>query len=121
MPDRNPYGVTLTRQNLEMMERMLPRLPRLLGLGYAPRLFMTELLEPAALARVGLAPLPGHRLLKACFAFALRLGQSFGESEPFAAGLARLALQGMVDVDRHGRVSFSVPFSRLDLQGSAFE
>ena len=121
MPDRNPYGVTLTRHNLAMMESMLPRFPRLPGLGYAPRIFMTELLKPEELARVGFAPLPGHGPLKACLAFALRMGRLFGEREPFAARLARLLLQGMVDVDRHGRVSFSVPFTRLDLHGSAFE
>jgi hypothetical protein len=121
LPDRNPSGVLLTQHNLDMMERMLPRFPRLPGLGWAPRVFMTELLKPEELARVGFAPLPGHGLLKACLALALRLGQLFGEREPFAAQLARLLLQGMVDVDRHGRVSFSIPFTRLDLHGSAFE
>ena len=121
MPDRNPYGVTLTRHNLDMMQRMLPSFPRLPGLGYAPRILMTELLKPEELARVGCAPLPGHGLLKAGLALVLRLGQLFGEREPFAARLARLLLQGMVDVDRHGRVSFSIPFTRLDLNGPAFE
>jgi hypothetical protein len=121
MPDRNPYGVELTRHNLDMMESMLPRFLRLLGFGWAPRILMTELLKPEELARVGFAPLPGHAFLKACLTGGLWLGQLFEEREPFAARLARLLLQGMVDVDRHGRVSFSVPFTRLDLHGPAFE
>jgi ER-bound oxygenase mpaB/B'/Rubber oxygenase, catalytic domain len=62
--DRNRYGVVLARDNLKMMEGLLPRPLRLLGFGYAPRICMTELLTPEELARVGLRPMVGHRLIK---------------------------------------------------------
>ena len=120
-PEQNPAGVALTQQNLDMMEGLLPPLARRLGLGWAPRICMTELMTEEELARVGFTPLPGHRLLKACLTGVLWLGQEAGEREPFAARLARLLLQGMVDVDRRGEVPFSVPFTRLDLRGPAFE
>jgi hypothetical protein len=121
MPAENSYGVLLTQDNLKMMEGLIPRLPRLLGLGYAPRICMTELMAPEELARVGLKPLIGHKPLKAFLGVVLRLGQRAGEHRPFAARLARLLLQGMVDVDRHGEVSFSIPRTRLDLRGPAFD
>lgn len=121
LPDRNRYGVELTRQNLDMMEQLLPPLARRLGLGWAPRICMSELMTAEELARVGATALPGHGLLKACLSAVLWIGQEAGEHEPFAARLARLVLQGMVDVDRRGQVSFSVPFTRLDLRGPAFE
>src|SRR5690606_23461465 len=63
--DRNPYGVLLTRDNLAMMESLLPRTVRLLGGRYAPRICLTELLAPDELSRVGYRPLPGHRVLRA--------------------------------------------------------
>jgi hypothetical protein len=120
MPDRNRYGVVLTHSNLKMMEKLMPRLPRLLGLGCAPRVFMTELLTPVELARVGFTPLKGHRMRKAFLDGTLWLAQLAGERIPVVAWLARLILQGMVDVDRGGEVSFAVPFKRRDLLGQAF-
>jgi hypothetical protein len=121
MPDRNPYGVALTRGNLAMMRGLLPPLARMLGLGLAPRLCMTELMTPQELARVGVSPLPGHHLLKSVLTVVLRVGQWAGERDAFVAKLAHLVLQGMVAVDRRGEVEFSVPFSRLDLRGPDFE
>ena len=120
MPDQNRYGVALTHSNLTMMENLMPRLPRLLGLGCAPRVFMTELLTPVELARVGLAPLKGHGMRKAFLNGALWLGQLAGERVPVVAWLARLILQGMVDVDRGGEVAFAVPLKRRNLLGRAF-
>ena len=119
MPDRNGYGVVLALDNLKMMEALLPRSLRLLGLGYAPRICMTELMTPAELARVGLTPLPGHTLLKAVLTGIFWL--TTRRHEPFVTKLARLVLQGMVDVDRSGQVEFSIPFTTLDARGSAFE
>jgi len=121
LPDKNPYGVVLTRDNLAMMRGLLPPLARVCGLGLAPRICMAELLDPEAQRRVGFSPLPGHRLLKGVLAAVLRAGQWAGEREDFVARLAHLVLQGMVAVDRRGEVEFSIPFSRLDLHGPAFE
>ncbi len=82
---------------------------------------MTELMTPEELARVGVKPLMAHKLLRLFLSAVLRLGQDVGEHTHFAARLARLLLQGMVEVDRRGQVSFSVPFTRLDVRGPAFE
>lgn len=119
--DRNPYGVLLTADNLAMMEQLLPWWLRAVGMGYAPRLCMTELMTSEELARVGCLPVRGHHLLKAGLSAILRIGQWGGTHAPFAGRLAHLLLQGMVAVDRRGQVSFSIPFSRLDLHGPAFE
>ncbi|HTV03513.1 MAG TPA: oxygenase MpaB family protein [Luteitalea sp.] len=118
---RNPAGVALTTANLAMMQRLLPPVARAFGAGLAPRLFMTELLTCEELARVGFTPLPGHALLKSMVTMVLRIGQWAGERDALVDKLAHLIMQGMVAVDRRGEVEFSVPFSRLDLHGPAFE
>jgi len=119
--DRNRNGVVLARDNLKMMEGLLPRPLRLLGLGYAPRICMTELLTPEELARVGLRPMVGHRLIKVFLRAVLKVSQRTGERTPLAAGLARVLLQGMIDADRRGEVSFAIPLNRFQLRGSSFE
>jgi hypothetical protein len=120
-PDRNPYGVVLTQDNLKMMRDMIPFPLRLLGLGWAPRIAMTELLAPEELARVGVSPLIGHALIKACLGLVLHVGKDVGEHTSFAARLSSRILQGMVDLDRRGEVSFSIPSSQADLRSAAFE
>jgi hypothetical protein len=82
---------------------------------------MTELLTAEELARVGQSPLLGHDAIKAVLALVLRLGRDVGEHTSFAARLSRLLLQGMVDIDRHGEVAFSIPMSQTDLRSAAFE
>jgi hypothetical protein len=119
-PDRNPAGVVLTRDNLVMMRSMIPWYLRLVGLGFAPRIAMTELLSADELARVGMAPLPGHAAIKAALGLLLRLGRDVGEHTSFAARLSSLVLQGMVDVARQGEVEFSIPASQADLRTAAF-
>ena len=104
-----------------MMEGLLPRPLRLLGLGYAPRICMTELLTPEELARVGLRPMVGHRLIKAFLRAVLKVSQRTEEHTPLAASLAHVLLQGMVDADRRGEVSFAIPLNRFQLRGSSFE
>jgi hypothetical protein len=120
-PSRNPAGVVLTQDNLTMMRSMIPWPLRLLGLGFAPLIFMAEVMTGEELARVGVTPLVGHRAIKAFLSRVVRLGQDLGEDTRFEARLARRLLQGMVDVDRRGEVPFSIPFSRYDLRGPGFE
>ena len=120
MPERNPAGVVLTRDNLAMIRSLLPPPLRWIGFGYAPRILITELLSPEELARVGCAPLAGHRFIKAALALCLRGSEEVGSHEVFAARVARLVLQGMVDADRGGRVEFGVAFSRLGLRAAPF-
>ena len=119
--ERNPYGVVLTQANLAMMTAMVWWPLRIIGVGWAPRIAMTELLTPEELARVGLSPLVGHSLIKAVLATILRLGRDVGIHTSFAARLSRLLLQGMVDLDRRGEVPFSIPLSQEDLRSAAFE
>jgi ER-bound oxygenase mpaB/B'/Rubber oxygenase, catalytic domain len=121
MPERNAYGVLLTKGNVRMMRQLMPLWLRLLGGGLAPRICMTELMAVDELARVGYRPLPGHRLLKAVLSLVLRAGRDAGRDLSFAGDLARHVLQGMVDVDRRGEVEFAIPFSRLGLRGRDFE
>jgi len=118
-PDHNPSGPVLAEENLKMMETMLPASLRAIGFRYAPRIVMTELMAPDELARVGLAPLTGHSLIKAIFAAILRVSQR-AEHTRFAANIGRLVLQGMVDTDRGQEVEFGVAFSRLGLRSSTF-
>jgi len=119
--DRNRYGVLLTQDNLKMMEGLLPSLPRRLGLRFAPMISMTDLLTAEELARVGMKPLVGHRLIKMVLGTALKIGTRAEGRTPFSTDLARVLLQGMVDADRRGEVSFAIPLTRLDLRGSSFE
>jgi hypothetical protein len=119
--DQNAYGVVLTDENLKMMRSMIWWPLRLIGLGFAPRIAMTELLTPEELARVGQSPIVGHGVVKAALGAILRLGRDVGEHTSFAARLSRLVLQGMVDVDRRGEVPFSIPMSQDDLRSAAFE
>jgi hypothetical protein len=118
--DRNPAGAVLTRDNLAMMERLLTPALRLIGFRFAPRILMSELMRPDELARVDVKPLAGHRVLQAVLHAILRLGRSVGEHDVFAARVARLLLQGMVDVDRGGQVQFGVAFTRLGLKSAPF-
>ncbi len=120
MPAANPSGPVLTQDNLDMMQRLLPPPLRWMGLRFAPRILMTELLQPDELARVGFTPLTGHATLKRVLHAILRAGQRAGEDDLFAARVARLVLQGMVDYDRGGEVEFGVAFSRLGLRGAPF-
>ena len=119
MPHANPEGLVLTQDNLAMMTQMLPQPLRSLGLRFAPRILMTDLLQPDEQARVGLTPLVGHGAIKAILHLVLRVGRR-AEHNHFGTCVARLILQGMVDVDRGGRVEFGVAFSRLGLRAAPF-
>ncbi len=109
----NPDGVTLSRINLAMVKSFVPWWARLLGLGVLPRLVMTELLGEEGMARVGIAPLAGHRFLCAACSFSLRMLQDLSDHCPRHLGerLGRLAFQDMIDVSRGGEVTFLVPDS----------
>lgn len=117
-PAENPYGVVLTRDNLEMMRDLIPKPLRLLGFGYAPAIAMTELMSAEELARVGVRPATGHRVVKLVFDLGLRLAQ-MGEALPFSSRLAALMFQHMIDVSRDGEVTFTIPVTLSGLRGSS--
>jgi hypothetical protein len=117
----NPYGEILTRNNLEMMQKLIPRPLWWLGFRWAPQICMTDILTPEELARVGFAPLPGHQPRKTLLTLVLWLFQGVMAVTPFSGRLAALIFQGMIDQDRGGQVTFSIPFTLLGLRGSALE
>lgn len=117
-PAENPYGVVLTRDNLDMMRALIPKLLRLLGFGYAPAIAMTELMTAEELARVGVRPASGHKVVKLVFDVGLRVAQA-GEALPFSSRLAALMFQHMIDVDRGGEVTFTIPVTLSGLRGSS--
>jgi hypothetical protein len=120
-PEANPYGRLLTLDNLAMMENLLPRWLRRLGFRYAPRVAMGDLMTPEELARVGFRPLSGHGFLRAVFRALLWTAQGVTTVLPFSALLAQLMFKGMIDTDRGGEVTFSIPFTVLGLRAPALE
>jgi len=73
----NPEGVQLARENLDMLEYLIPKDLRHLGLQEAPRYYMTELIGPEGCARVGLAPVRGYPITKWGLEFALHAWVAF--------------------------------------------
>ena len=63
----NPDGAALAASNLSMLVDMIPKPLRLFGFGLAPRVYMLHLVGIPGCRRVGIRPLPGHRLLKRFF------------------------------------------------------
>lgn len=111
----NPAGVQLTRDNLELMENLIPQRLRWLGLRWAPRIAMTEILTPEEMARVGYRPQAGHRVIRTFLHLVLRLTQGIEEA-PFSIRLATLIFQGMIDHSRGGVVEFTIPVTLAGLR-----
>jgi uncharacterized protein (DUF2236 family) len=120
-PVENPYGVVLTRDNLDMMKSLIPKLLRFFGFGAAPAIAMAELMTPQELARVGMRPIAGHRVIRAVFHLALRLVQGAEEARPFSSRLASVIFQDMIDTSRQGEVTFTIPVTLFALRGRALE
>ncbi len=120
-PVENPYGVVLTRDNLDMMKSLIPKLLRFFGFGAAPAIAMAELMTPQELARVGMRPIAGHRVIRAVFHLALRLVQGAEEALPFSSRLASVIFQDMIDTSRRGEVTFCIPTTLFALRGRALE
>ena len=119
-PAENPYGVVLTQDNLDMMKSLIPKPLRLLGFGTAPAIAMAELMTPQELARVGMRPIAGHRVIRAVFHLVLKLAQG-AEELPFSSRLAALIFQDMIDTSRGGEVTFCIPTTMIALRGRALE
>lgn len=116
-PRENPAGVVLTLDNLKLMENLIPKPLRWLGLRWAPRIAMTDLLTPEEMARVGVRPLTGHRAIRTFFNLVLRLTQGVEDVMPFSARLAALIFQDMIDDSRGGVVEFCIPVTLAGLRG----
>lgn len=119
-PEDNPGGVVLAQENLEMMVSLLPRPLRHTELHLAPQIVMEELLGAEGMARVGVAPVAGHELLRKSFSAALTVEQALADVAPsgLVELLARHLFEKLIDTSRGGPVQFIVPGSVEDLRGT---
>ena len=60
----NPDGLELTAANQRLLRQMVPAGLRLLGFGFAPRIYSWHLLGAEAAQRVGIKRVVGHTILK---------------------------------------------------------
>ena len=110
-PEENPDGVRLTERNRQMMLDLIPWPLRMVGLGRAPDILMTDLLGEEGLARLGMQPLVGHRFDHAMLHSVLRFGQDVSDvGDHFSSLFAATILKGMIKRGM-GKVRFSVPGS----------
>jgi hypothetical protein len=116
----NPGGVVLAQENLDMMVSLLPRPLRHTELHLAPQIVMEELLGPEGMARVGLAPVAGHELLRKAFSVCLAAEQDVASVAPcgLVESLGRHLFATMIDTSRGGPVQFIVPGSVADLRST---
>lgn len=112
-PARNPAGERLSQANLDMMVRLLPWWLRAVGFGFAPRILMFDLLGAKGMARTGIAPVRGHRLIRWILVLGLNvLQRSLDRSPSFlAAGLGSLLFRDLIHVAWDGQVTWLIPDS----------
>ncbi len=114
----NPEGVALARDNLRMMQDMMPKFLRALGLGVVPRIYMNDLLTREACDRVGISRVAGHGFLKSILFRVPGWMQRAADAAPghSAERLSRLLFQGMIVKAWDGEVHFLVPDSVAGLR-----
>jgi hypothetical protein len=117
----NPLGVTLARADLRMLQHLIPRSLRLLGLGVVPRIYMCDLLGKEGCQRVGIRPVLGHVVLKWLLHYVPRLWIRLTEPDDkyerhLHETCSRLIFQGLINRAYNGQVTFLVPETIADLQ-----
>lgn len=114
----NPKGVVLAHDNLRMLEGLMPRWWRLVGLGVVPRIYMQELIGPEGCARVGIAPVLGHRLLKGVLLRLVRLSHRVIDVLPTRLddSVGQHLFQGMINRTWDGQVTFLIPETLADVR-----
>lgn len=110
----NPDGTALGKANLAMLTQMIPRPLRWLGFGIAPRLAMQELMGEEACARIGIAPVRGHALVKWLIITLHRILMPRRSRGPHR--LAMIIFHNMITGAYGGEVTFTVPASLDDLR-----
>jgi hypothetical protein len=114
---RNPAGVTLARDNLEMLQGMIPRPLAALGLRAMPQIYMWDLMGAEACGRLGIAQVSDHPILKKLLLEAVRLEQRIADALP-AKGVeafSQMIFQGMINQQYGGQVEFLIPDSMATL------
>lgn len=122
-PALNPDGVALARENLLMMQAMIPKPLNAIGGGKLPLIFMKQLIGTDGCRRIGLIPIDakaeGHPLLMMTLGAVLRFFHGLDRLDPFGRfhpTLARVLLQGMVTRQYGGSVTFRIPQSLKQVQ-----
>ncbi|HEY8234193.1 MAG TPA: oxygenase MpaB family protein [Vicinamibacteria bacterium] len=117
-PEENPKGVALAWANLRMLQDMIPRAWRLVGMGVVPRIYMQDLIGAEGCARVKIPPVFGHRLLRSVLLGLVRLSHRAIDDLPSRAdeSVARLLFQGMINRNWHGEVTFLIPDTLADVR-----
>ncbi len=113
-PSENRDGVLLGAANLAMLTEMIPTPLRWLGFGVVPRIVMQDLMGPEACARIGIAPVRGHRFVKWLLITGHRLLAP--RTKHGHHRLAKVIFGDMITGAYGGEVTFTVPASLDDLR-----
>jgi hypothetical protein len=107
----NPKGVVLAHDNINMLEDLLPRPLRWLGLKKAPRIYTWELIGPEGCRRVGIRRVWGHSILKWLLKKTVPLGQRLIDEHPEhqTEKFARFIFEIMLHRAWGGEVTFLLP------------
>jgi hypothetical protein len=109
----NPGGEILTRDHVNMLQDLIPRLLRWLGLGAMPRIYMYDLMGATACTNLGIAPVPGHGFLKWLLLKVVAVWQRGIDRLPDRAveAFSRIIFQGIINRQYGGQVQFMIPDS----------
>lgn len=109
--EHNPAGVILTRDHLNMLRDMIPRLLRWVGLGALPAIYMRDLMGDDACRRLEIAPVPGHRVLKDLLIKVVEVWQRGVDLLPGQGveKFSQMVFQGMINRQYGGQVQFMIP------------
>jgi hypothetical protein len=109
----NPGGEILTRDHVDMLRDLIPRLLRWLGLGAMPRIYMYDLMGADACGNLGIAPVPGRGFLKWLLLKVVAVWQRGIDRLPDHAveAFSRIVFQGIINRQYGGQVQFMIPDS----------
>jgi hypothetical protein len=114
---QNPAGATLARDNLEMLQSLIPHPLAALGLRAMPQIYMWDLMGPEACGRLGISPVSGHPLLKELLLKAVATHQRIADHLPAkpVEAFSQRVFQAMINQQYGGQVEFLIPDSMATL------
>jgi hypothetical protein len=113
----NPSGAILARDNLAMLQNMIPEPLAALGLREMPQIYMWDLMGAEACGRLGIPPVPGHAILKGLLLKAVQLEQRIADHLPAkpVEAFSQRVFQALIDQQYGGQVEFLIPDSTATL------
>lgn len=110
---QNPGGVILARDNLEMLQSLIPGPLAALGLHAMPQIYMWDLMGPEACGRLGISPVPDHPVLKGLLLRAVHLEQRVADHLPAKTveAFSQRIFQALINQQYGGQVEFLIPDS----------